>query len=181
MQKPYLIIVTGQPGSGKTTLAHRLAAAIHCPALCRDEFKEGYIHTAGRGHSEIPGVNGLLYDKFFGAVDLLVQEGISHVAEAAFQHKLWAPKLEPLLPQTRMRIIVCQVDVAVARLRFIRRAQADPLREHFHGDGVAGQPEEEIELPLRDYTPPDMPVPTQMVDSTDGYRPSLQELVSWAL
>jgi adenylate kinase family enzyme len=35
------MIVSGPAGSGKTTLAHRLAAVIGCPALCRDELKEG--------------------------------------------------------------------------------------------------------------------------------------------
>jgi adenylate kinase family enzyme len=35
--------VSGPAGSGKTTLAHRLAATIGCPALCRDEIKEGMV------------------------------------------------------------------------------------------------------------------------------------------
>jgi dephospho-CoA kinase len=36
---------TGIPaGSGKTTLAHALAA-VGCPAICRDEIKEGMVHA----------------------------------------------------------------------------------------------------------------------------------------
>ena len=30
-----------------TTLAHELARAIPCPAICRDEIKEGMVHATG--------------------------------------------------------------------------------------------------------------------------------------
>jgi deoxyadenosine/deoxycytidine kinase len=35
---PTLVVVSGPLGAGKTTLAHRLAGAIGCPAICRDEI-----------------------------------------------------------------------------------------------------------------------------------------------
>ena len=41
-----LVVVSGPMGSGKTTLAHRLAGSVGCPAICRDEIKEGMVHTA---------------------------------------------------------------------------------------------------------------------------------------
>jgi adenylate kinase family enzyme len=40
---PALIVVSGPMGSGKTTLAHRIAQAVGCPAICRDEIKEGMM------------------------------------------------------------------------------------------------------------------------------------------
>ena len=39
--RPTLIVVSGPPGAGKTTLAHEIARAAGCPAVCRDEIKEG--------------------------------------------------------------------------------------------------------------------------------------------
>jgi adenylate kinase family enzyme len=39
------VVVSGPAGSGKTTLAHRLASAIGCPAICRDEIKAGMVHA----------------------------------------------------------------------------------------------------------------------------------------
>ena len=47
---PFLIVVTGRPAAGKTTLAHTLAQAIRCPLISRDEIKEGYsvVNTNGR-------------------------------------------------------------------------------------------------------------------------------------
>lgn len=44
-----LILVGATPGSGKTTLAHALAREIPCPAICRDEIKEGLVHADGGG------------------------------------------------------------------------------------------------------------------------------------
>ena len=43
MGTPTLVVVSGAAGSAKTTLAHALAAAVGCPALCRDEIKEGVV------------------------------------------------------------------------------------------------------------------------------------------
>jgi predicted kinase len=42
---PTLIVVSGPPGSGKTTLAHKLAAALGCSAISRDEIKQGMAHA----------------------------------------------------------------------------------------------------------------------------------------
>ncbi|MEZ4592732.1 MAG: zeta toxin family protein [Chloroflexota bacterium] len=44
---PRLMLIAGQPGSGKTTLAKQLAAEIHCPLLSRDDLKAGLVHTLG--------------------------------------------------------------------------------------------------------------------------------------
>ncbi|WP_433685874.1 zeta toxin family protein [Nocardia sp. CA-119907] len=32
---PTLVVVSGSPGAGKTTLAHALATRVGCPAICR--------------------------------------------------------------------------------------------------------------------------------------------------
>jgi Ni2+-binding GTPase involved in maturation of urease and hydrogenase len=40
---PVLVVVSGPAGSGKTTLAHEIARAIGCPAICRDEIKHAVV------------------------------------------------------------------------------------------------------------------------------------------
>ena len=182
MNKPLLIVVTGRPGSGKTTLAHALAREIRCPAFCRDEFKEGFVNTMNGSHDALgDDVNRGIYETFFQAVELMVSKGISLVVEAAFQHKLWAPKLEPLLDLTRMSLVICAVDPPIARARFIERGLADPMRERFHGDRAVHAAKEGIRLPIGDYNPPRLSAPTLCVDTTDGYRPGMKEIVSFVM
>jgi predicted kinase len=182
MNKPFVIVVTGRPGSGKTTLAHTLAKQICCPALCRDEFKEGYVHTTGSNHTSLgPDINLQLYHIFFEMVDFVVSKGVSVVIEAAFQHKIWAPKLTHLAEIASVSIIVCTLDPKLARARFIERGLADPARERFHGDNAVHAAKDGIELLIGGYDPPRMDLPTLTVDTTDGYKPSLHQIVSFAM
>jgi predicted kinase len=178
--RPWLTVVTGRPGSGKTTLAHALARAIRCPALCRDEFKEGLVNSLPPGTPLTDAVQRHTNDAFFRAVGLLLERGVTLVAEAAFQHRLWAPRLEPLRAIAGIRIIVCAVDPALARSRHIARGLADPGRERFHGDPAVQAAREGRPLPIEGYDPPGLDVPTLAVDTTDGYDPPFESIVRFA-
>ena len=176
-----LIVVTGRPGSGKTSLAKQLAQAIRCPAICRDEMKEGWIHTTGQRAEPGDESATKLYEAFFETVKLLLGYNVTLIAEAAFQHKLWAPKLEVLQPISRIRVIVCSVDPEIARARCIDRGLTDPQRERFHPDPAIPAAREGRSLPLGVYEPPHLGVPTLSVDTSDGYRPDIQAVASFAM
>jgi hypothetical protein len=80
-----------------------------------------------------------------------------------------------------IKIIVCTVDPHLARSRFIQRGLSDPNRLRFHGDWGVRAAQKGIELPLRNYAPPLLPIPTLEVDTSDGYRPSLDDIESFLL
>src|SRR6478735_6516907 len=95
---PTLVVVSGPPGSGKTTLAHAIAQALPCPAICRDQIKEGMAHAEGQ---DFQGGNGdpltqRTLRRFFEVVRVLVAAGVTVGAEAAFQDPRWRPELKPL-------------------------------------------------------------------------------------
>ena len=172
---PILIVVTGRPASGKTTLAHTLARTIRCPVISRDEIKEGLINTIKTDEKIEDSAKWHVYDAFFEVVELLLTNNITVIAEAAFQHKLWIPKLELLKNIAEIKIIYCRIDPKLARLRFIQRGLSDPQRVFFHGD-KAVQATKGI-LPIGNYNPPVMNVPTLTVNTSNGYEPKIEEIV----
>jgi predicted kinase len=178
--QPSLIVVTGRPGSGKTSLAHALARAVRCPAICRDEIKEGFVNTTGESGSPGDEIGRRVYEAFFDTVKLLLSRRITLVAEAAFQHKNWAPKLEPLREIARIRIVLCDINPALARARHVERGLADPDRERFHHDVAVQAAREGRELPIDSYDPPRLDVPVLTVETTDGYRPDFDAIVAFA-
>ncbi len=162
-------------GAGKTTLAHKLAEAVGCPAICRDEIKEGMVHTAP-GFVAGPGdeLTMRTLPVFFDVLTLLLGAGVTTVAEAAFQDRVWRPRLEPLRSLARLRIVHCVVDADVAFQRSLRRRAQSPLRRA-HADPGPGEAAERA-LRHNAFDRVAIDAPWIEVDTTDGYRPGLAEI-----
>jgi predicted kinase len=169
---PSLIVVTGRPGAGKSTLSHRLARAIRCPLISRDEIKEGRLHTAADADDRQ--ITREVFETFFDSLDQLLRRRVSLVAEAAFQHKVWQPQLVPLLALARVRVIICQVPGELALQRRRDRLQSDPDRERFHPDAGAAAPPSM-------YDPPRLDVPTLEVDTSADFQPGFDEILAFAI
>jgi len=177
---PRLTVVAGRPGSGKTTLAHALARSIRCPAVCRDEIKEGLVNSLTSEAAPTDAAQRHASDVFFRTIELLLGHGVTLVAEATFQHAVWAPRLGPLLAIAQTRIIMCSVDAELARQRHAARGLADPQRERFHPDRAVNAAGERSALSIASFDPPRLDVPTLVVDTTDGYRPELERIIAFA-
>jgi len=110
-------------------------------------------------------------------VELLLRAGVTTVAEAAFQDRLWRTGLESLLSLAQLRIVQCTVDADVAFARSLRRRGENPLRRA-HADP---RPQNAAEH-ARDYDAfarLSVDAPSVEVDTTDGYRPALSEIVAF--
>ena len=180
---PTLIVVAGRPGSGKTTLAHALARAVRCPVISRDEIKEGFVNATGELGEPGDALQRHVSDAFFDVVKLLLDRRVTVVAEAAFQHTVWAPRLERLSGIARVRIVLCAINPDLARTRHIERGLADPSREQFHHDRgvrIARAGGDWRALPVGSWDPPHLDVPTLAVDTSDGYRPQFEAIVAFA-
>lgn len=171
---PTLIVVSGPAGAGKTTLAHEIARAVGCPAICRDEIKEGMVHATP---GFVPGPGDELTMRtlpvFFDVLELLLRARVTTVAEAAFQDRAWRPGLERLQSLARIRIVHCVVGADVALRRRLRRAEVNPSRRA-HADPRRGEP---VAHAAFDRVLVD--APWIEVDTTDGYAPGLREIVAF--
>lgn len=172
MVSPSVIVVSGPAGAGKTSLAHALATAVGCPAICRDEIKEGMVAALDGPYA--PAQDDSLTQRassvFFDVVHSLLTAEVTVVAEAAFQDHVWRPRLEEWTSLGQVRIVRCTVNPAIGRQRMAdraRRAHADSL---LLGDADYH----------RAFVALSLAVPTLDVDTSDGYRPSLAEIVAFA-
>lgn len=167
MAKPLIVILTGRPGSGKTTLAAKLAEELRCPLVSRDRIKEGMLRTLGTDLAADRSLTDRVFHTFFAEIGLLAHADVSLVAEAAFQHKVWVLGLASLRETTDLRIVVCEVSAELAWSRRKDRKRSDPSFARFHPD-TPGK-----EIADEPYDPPKLDAPTLCVDTTEGYNPGL--------
>jgi predicted kinase len=174
--RPTLVVVTGPPRTGTTTLAHALARAIPCPAVCRDEIKEGMVHAHGDTFEPAAGdeLTQRTFPLFFEVLRVLLAGGVTVVAEAAFQDRLWRRGLEPLADLADLRIVQCHADPAVGRARRLAELEAGGRRAHAL---IIGTEVEDWERAYASFERLSVGAPSIDVDTSDGYMPPIAEIV----
>ena len=171
--------MSGGPGTGKTTLAQALAHELGCPAIIRDEIKQGMVmSTPGYQSGGDDPLNYPTLDAFFGVLKVLLQGGVTVVAEAAFQDRLWRPNLEPLADLAQIRIIRCTTPAAIAHDRIVERAEENAHRAA-HGDHDLLEAIAAGEHSLESFVPISLDVPTLAVDTSHGYTPSIKDIAAF--
>jgi len=147
------------------------------PCDLRDEIKEGMAHSSP-GFVPAPGdeLTVRTLPVFFGVVELLLRAGVTTIADAAFQDRVWRPRLEPLRGLARLRIVHCVVTADVAFRRVLQRGGDNPSCS-VHVDPRSDRDLAGFVRQREAFDRVSVAAPWLEVDTTDGYQPGLDEIV----
>ena len=126
-----LILITGAPCTGKTTIAQHLAGNFHLPFVHKDGIKERLFDRLGwkddRQWSKLLSLAS--YDLLYYFIDAQLKAGRSLIAEANFKADIDAPQILDL--QVRYTFtpfqIFCYADPDILIQRFVERGDSTEL------------------------------------------------------
>jgi predicted kinase len=152
---PVLVIVSGPPGAGKTTVAGRIADEFGLPHLDRDDFKDSLFDSLGwsdRAWSKRVGAAS--WELLMAMTEKLIAASVPVVIDTNFEPE-WAKEwLEPFQgrhPHVPVEIH-CHAEASELARRFRERwEQGD--RHQGHTDFLADEGAYLDELSHRDFTP----------------------------
>ncbi|HLN19114.1 MAG TPA: hypothetical protein VK255_03015 [Patescibacteria group bacterium] len=123
MKKPLLIMISGLPASGKTTLAKKISNHFKLPCFFADEIKETISERiCGRENNEMfPKIAQAAFDVFYKLICGSILSGMSCVAETLFIKDFTVPELERISDKCNILEIYLEVDIERAINRYDMR------------------------------------------------------------
>ncbi|PID51935.1 MAG: serine protease [Candidatus Moraniibacteriota bacterium] len=95
--KPWLIIITGLPGTGKTTIGRKLSHDLHIPFMSKDDFKEILFDTLGcKDRAWSQQLGEVSYDLLYKVTEDMLCAGSSLIIETNFNPKRASKKIMQL-------------------------------------------------------------------------------------
>lgn len=117
---PLLLVVTGMPSSGKTTVAEALARELELPLVAKDELKECLYETVGA--ADVAGSDRLgrtAYALIFALARTMLESGVSLIVEANF-FRGQEPAFRDLPPHRPLQVH-CDASLDVLLERYAHR------------------------------------------------------------
>jgi predicted kinase len=140
MRKFRVLIITGLPGTGKTTLARELAQRHALALISKDTIKEPLLDTLGAGVSSRE-LSNVSFAVMFAMAKELLTLGETLILEGNFRAGEHEAALLGVLPANAPAIVqvLCSADEEARRTRLLQRG-ADPSRHPGHRDAQQLEP-----------------------------------------
>lgn len=134
-KKPLLILVSGAPATGKTTLARKLSDYFKAPYFSADEIKETISEwVVGRKNRKLyEKVCNASYDIFYKNIKKILSISGVCIAEALFIKELAEPKIREIQKKFNCRIlqIYLKADEKIATKRYdLRHGKGKRHKSH---------------------------------------------------
>ncbi len=179
--RPLVIIVTGAPAAGKTTLSRRLARDLRLPLVSKDDIKETLFDTLGWSDDvEWARQLGIAsWNVLYQHVEHLLAAGLSAITESNFEARFADERWRQINVRQDCRFIqlLCWADDAIVTQRYVARI-ADGSRHPGHVDRMSTDEYGAASLRSR-YTLLDLPGQQRPVDTGTLGDEGYAELVDW--
>lgn len=139
MRKFGLIVITGLPGTGKTTLARRLAGHYRIPLIGKDTIKEPLLDVLESDGARSRILSNVSFAVLFALAKEILAAEVGLILEGNFRSGEHEAELLAAASGRHAAIIqvLCRVEETERQARMLGRA-TDPTRHPGHRD--AGQP-----------------------------------------
>ena len=148
MGLPLLLVVTGMPSSGKTTVAQGLARELRLPLIAKDEIKESLYESLGADDvSSSSDLGAASYALIFALARPMLASGVSVIVEANFFRDQ-----EPdfaALPAHRLTQLHCQAPLPILLERYANRVRHAGHQDAEKIKELPSRFEDQVHSPLR--------------------------------
>lgn len=181
--QPRIIIFTGLPGTGKTTLSRSIANALKLPLIAKDDIKEIMYDHIGWSDKAF---SAKLVHATFGIMDLVTEQqlknGFSVILESNYAPKLASEKFRNWQQQYNCILIqiVCQTDIDILAHRFLERQRTNRHPGHNDTGTIESLTANYIKrIENHEDQPLDLDGPTRIIDTSDFSTVDSHEITTW--